>query len=73
MLLGQQGPGLMQRAAKGGAHSNGNGVIHRHTERGTDTSGGGWRVAGAGDTQVGGASRQDRRSGVGSIERELIG
>ena len=46
-----------------------NGGRRRHTERGAGTSGGGWRVAGAGDVQVGGVSHQERRWGAGE-ERE---
>ena len=35
--------------------------ILRHAARVAFTSGGGWRLEGAGDVQVGGASHKDRR------------
>ena len=50
---------------KGGEHTvTVNGGRHRHVERGTDTSSRGWRVAGAGDVQMGGALRRERRWGA---------
>ena len=53
-----------------GGTVTGNGSSSRHAARGTETSDGGWRVAGVGDVQVGGASHWERRWGEGAnIER----
>ena len=51
-------------------NSHRNGDRRGYAARGADTSGRGWRVAGLGDVQVGGASRQERRRGAGATERE---
>ena len=45
----------------GGVRQHMNGGRCRHAERGAGTSGGGWRVAGASDTQVGGALHREKR------------
>ena len=42
----------------------------RHAARDADTSGGGWRLAGASDVQVGGALRRERKWGAGVTECE---
>ena len=42
----------------------------RHAERGAETSGGGWRVAGAGKFQVDDIPLRERRWGAGVISRE---
>ena len=48
-----------------------NGGRSRHAERGAGTSGGGWRVAGAGNVQMVSALHRERRCGAGVNERSL--
>ena len=55
---------------RGGAHRHRNGDSHRHMAWGAGTSGGGWRVAGAGKSQVFGTSHQEWRGGAG--EKRVI-
>ena len=45
----------------GGAHSQRNGSRHRHDTKGVETSGGDWWVAVAGNVQVGGYLRRERK------------
>ena len=52
---------------------HGNGSRCRHAEQGARESGGSWRVAGAGDTQVGGASHWERRWGAGETRGIQLG
>ena len=54
----------------GGAHRHRNGDRHSHMAWGAGTSGGRWRVAGAGKSQVFGASHQEWRGGAG--EKRVI-
>ena len=54
-----------QGRQRGGAHQHRNDGRRRNVARGSGTSSGGWRVAGADNYQVGGASHQERRQGVG--------
>ena len=56
-------------AEKGGQPDAGNGGRRRHTERGAETSGGGWWVADVGKSQVDDVPCQDRRLGAGVTER----
>ena len=58
-------------AEKGGDNRYRNGRICRHVLRGIGTSGGKWRVVGAGPVHVGGASHRERRWGAVEIERVL--
>ena len=48
-----------------------NGGRRRNAARSAEMNGGGWRGAGAGDVQVGGASHRERRWGLGVNERAL--
>ena len=58
------------RGRKMGGHTvTGNGGRRRHADRGAEISVGGWRVVGAGDVQVDGASLRERRWGAGARER----
>ena len=68
---GRQESGRRPRAEKGGEHSHRNDDRRRHAARGAETSSGGWQVASAGDVQVGGALRWERRWGAGENERGL--
>ena len=47
----------------------GYGGRHRHAAQGTETSSGGWRVAGVGDVQVDGVLCWESMWGVGVIDR----
>ena len=71
---GQKGPESSPRAAKVAGHTVTVHVGRRmHMAWGAETSGRGWRVAGAGDVQVGGALHQERRWRVGAnIERDTM-
>ena len=63
---GRQGPGRRPMAEKGGECTvTINGGIRSHAERGAETSGGGWQVAGVGNIQVGGDSHRERKWGTG--------
>ena len=62
---GQHGPGCRPRAEKWGVNLHGKASRHRHVTQGAGTSGGGWRAAGAGNVQVGGALHRERRWGAG--------
>ena len=68
---GQQGSVRSPRLAKGEDHSHRNCSRRRHTARGAKTSGGGEQVTGAGNVQVSGASRRERRWVEGKNERGL--
>ena len=61
---GPQGHRCRPRVTEGEAHRHRNGSRRRHVALDAGTSGGGWRVAGAGDSQVGGASHWERRWGA---------
>ena len=65
--------GLGQGQQRGGHTVTGNGGRHRHATQGTETTSGGWWVAGAGDVQVGGASLQERNRVAGATQREGYG
>ena len=56
---------------RGGHKVTGTAGRRRHAPRGAETSGGGRRVAGAGDVQVGGDLRRERMWGAGENERGL--
>ena len=44
-----------------------NGGIHKHAVRGSETSGGVWRVADAGNVQMGSSLNRNRKWGPGDI------
>ena len=58
-----------QGQQRGGRKYLGNGGRFSNATRGSETSGGGWRMAGAGNVQVDSAPLWERRWGVGDTER----
>ena len=68
--LGHWGSVRRPRATRGGRTDAVNGGTIRHTTRGAETSGGGWRVADGGEVQVDGIPRQESKRGAGDTKRE---
>ena len=68
----RQIPRLRPRAAKRGRTDAGYGVRSRHTERGAETSDGGWRVEGTGKLYVENVPLRERRWGTGVTAKERL-